>query len=120
MRCHRSKHAFIPPAQRLDAQRRVQLLPWTLGLGVLLATAAIVVPKIWYWERPSSLLSWWTPGWLLLAAAIGVVAAEYSSESVGPPLCEPPLRSIVAWDCVNESRPLAVCHPTWPKAKSDS
>ncbi|MCA9103894.1 MAG: hypothetical protein KDA83_00630, partial [Planctomycetales bacterium] len=63
-------------AQRLDAQRRVQLLPWTLGLGVLLATAAIVVPKIWYWERPSSLLSWWTTGWLLLAAAIGVVAAE--------------------------------------------
>lgn len=63
-------------ASRLDAQRRVSLLPWTMGIGGALALLAVIGPKLWYWDRPQWLSSWWNLSCLLFAIGIGLILAE--------------------------------------------
>jgi hypothetical protein len=58
--------------RRLNVQRFLQLVPWTLFGALLLATLAVALPKIWALNLDRGL---WIGGWIGGAVALGLMIA---------------------------------------------
>ena len=66
------RHRVLSVRRRLNVQRFLRFVPWTLLAGCTLAALAVALPKIWVIETHAGV---WLTSWILGGLSAGLLSA---------------------------------------------